>query len=135
MTSGLQVVFQYFDDDGDSYLNYEEFNSLQLATGSETVDKATWPQVCEMFGCASDSGFDIAALASGYEGSSPAQLGKDAALVLKLHQAQQGHLEDGEAEEGDSDESGDLEEGVVDPNDQARVDALADHFALDARKR
>ena len=33
----LQAVFDYFDSDGDGFLNLDEFNRLQLGTGSDAV--------------------------------------------------------------------------------------------------
>ena len=113
--------------DGDGFLNLDEFNTLQLATGSDSVEEGDWDAVCGMFSVDPSKGFDIPTLAQGYESSSDGQLLKDAQMVMKLRKAEKGVSLGDDMEEISSESESDIEEGVVDPNDIARVDALSEH--------
>ena len=89
----MRLTYSYvawLHSDGDGFLSLDEFNNLQLATGSESVEKDDWPEVCGMFDLDPNKGFDVAALAVGYEGSMNGALVKDATMVLKLRQAERG---------------------------------------------
>merc|ERR1711959_678193 len=99
----LKAVFTRFDADEDGYLNLDEFNCLQMATGSDAAEEGSWPGICAAFGCDPAKGFDVKALGEGYTQSEPGQLQKDFEVVQRLASAERGELEDGEA----SDDSGD----------------------------
>ena len=63
---------------------------MQLATGSDGVEASDWPEVCGAFSLDPSKGFDVGALAAGYEGTADGALVKDATMVLKLRQAERG---------------------------------------------
>ena len=44
-------MFQTFDGDKDGYLNLKEFNTYQVATGSDAIAEEDWAATCDMFGC------------------------------------------------------------------------------------
>ena len=109
------------------------------------ADPADWPSLCDAFGCDPQKvlplsvftnrrvslsvcvqGFDVPALAAGYQGSESGQLAKDAVAVAALREeAGAGAVGSDEDEEEDSED--DLEVEVVHPKDQPKLDALAEH--------